>query len=245
MPNVLIAGVTGGIGMALARHMLDVDEEVKIWGIARRTAAAASLTRDYGSRVTLLDADLTQQAALASALPTWLPAGMPLHQLVYAAGVLHDVTMHPEKRIEDIDATQLEKSFSVNALGMLFLVQASLPWLSHQEMKQVVAISAKVGSVSDNHLGGWYGYRMAKAALNMAVRNLSVELPRRLKPVVCVALHPGTTLTSLSQPFSRSLAKLKVHSPGETADNLYRILQHLSEKDNGSFLNWDGQKLPW
>jgi hypothetical protein len=125
------------------------------------------------------------------------------------------------------------------------LVQALLPWFRHRDLKRVVAISAKVGSIEDNRLGGWYAYRSSKAALNMLVRTLSVELPRRCKPIACVSLHPGTTDSALSDPFSQSLAQLQVHSPEETAGNLMSVIEGISQEDNGRFLSWDGSALPW
>jgi len=119
------------------------------------------------------------------------------------------------------------------------------PWLRHRRFKTVAAISAKVGSITDNGFGGWYAYRSSKAALNMLVRNLSIELPRKCRPLACVAIHPGTTLSPLSEPFSRSLAQLKVHQPAETAENIARVIGGLTQDNNGQFLDWEGAQLPW
>src|SRR5690554_5007885 len=126
-----------------------------------------------------------------------------------------------------------------------FPAMACRPGSGGAQLTRVAAISAKVGSISDNHLGGWYAYRCSKAALNMLVKNLSVELPRRYRPVACVALHPGTTRSGLSEPFSQSLASLTVHEPEGTADNLFRVIEALQEQDNGRFTSWDGSDVPW
>jgi NAD(P)-dependent dehydrogenase (short-subunit alcohol dehydrogenase family) len=151
----------------------------------------------------------------------------------------------PEKRLEDLNADALSHAFAVNATGFALLMRAVAPWLRHRRFKTVAAISAKVGSITDNGFGGWYAYRSSKAALNMLVRNLSIELPRKCRPLACVAIHPGTTLSPLSEPFSRSLAQLEVHQPADTSDNIAGVIEGLTEDSNGHFLSWDGTQLPW
>lgn len=181
----------------------------------------------------------------AHALEKSIPALMGVDAFIYAAGLLHDGTMFPEKRLEELRAVSMSRAFAVNATGFALLVQALLPWFRHRNFKRIVAVSAKVGSIEDNHLGGWYAYRSSKAALNMLVRTLSIELPRRCKPIACVSLHPGTTDSALSDPFGQSLAQLQVHSPADTAGNLLSVIEGLVPVDNGRFLSWDGSELPW
>lgn len=247
MKRIVIAGVTGAIGGALALRMLERDPDTRVVGLCRNPdAAPESLRAD--ERCTLLSWDAEDPGsprAVAEALAPLMGRDEGIDTFIYAAGLLHNGEMFPEKRLEDLEPASMARAFAVNATGFGLLARVLLPWLRHRRLKRVVAISAKVGSITDNGFGGWYAYRSSKAALNMLVRNLSIELPRRCKPVACVALHPGTTESALSEPFSQSLARLTVHKPGATADNLLQVLDSLSEKENGRFLSWDGSELPW
>jgi len=247
MKQVVIAGVSGAIGGALATRLIERDAPTRVIGLCRDPEKAPEVLRAHeGSTVLAWDAEYSASpAAVAEALGSLLAREEGIDGFIYAAGLLHGPDMFPEKRLEDLDSQSMARAFAVNATGFGLLTQALLPWLRHREFKRVVAISAKVGSITDNGFGGWYACRSSKAALNMLVRNLSIELPRRCKPIACVSLHPGTTESALSEPFSQSLAKLKVHTPEETASNLLDVIDGLGEDDNGRFLSWDGSELPW
>ncbi|WP_372995314.1 SDR family oxidoreductase [Marinobacter sp.] len=247
MKRVVIAGVSGAIGGALATVMIERDPQISVIGLCRDPGKAPEALRAH-ARSTVLpwDAEHSESSvAVAEALESLLAREEGIDGFIYAVGVLHGPDMFPEKRLEDLEAASMARAFAVNATGFGLLTQALLPWLRHREFKSVVAISAKVGSITDNGFGGWYAYRSSKAALNMLVRNLSIELPRRCKPIACLALHPGTTESALSKPFSQSLAKLNVHTAAETAINLLEVLDNVEQGDNGKFLSWDGSELPW
>lgn len=247
MERVVIAGASGAIGAALAEKILAEYPNARIVGLCRDPERAPEPMR-ASDQITLVpwDAkDSDSPASVTEALAAVMPSEEGIDTLIYAAGLLHSDSLFPEKRLEDFSAEAMSQAFAVNTTGFGLLVQALIPWLRHKELKRIAAISAKVGSITDNRLGGWYAYRSSKAALNMLVRGLSVELPRRCKPVACVALHPGTTESALSEPFRQSLAQLKVHSPAETAANLFAVLDAVTEDDNGRFLSWDGSELPW
>ena len=247
MKWVLIAGISGAIGHALAMRLLEQDLDLSIVGLCR-DPSAVDFSAGMGDRVQLIpwDASATDGAeALAERLSAAVPAESGLDTVIYAAGVLHGPGMSPEKRLEDLDAQAFAYAFAVNATGFAMLIQAISPWLRHRRFKRILAVSAKVGSITDNGFGGWYAYRSSKAALNMLVRNLAIELPRKYRPLACVALHPGTTLSPLSKPFTRSLAQLEVHQPQGTAENLLRVAGGLTEDANGTFLSWDGSVIPW
>lgn len=242
----LIAGISGAIGQALAERYLHDQPAQSLIGLCRQPDKVPAPIREH-ENVTLIpwQADTPLSEAVIGQLAEVLGPSGQLHTLIYAAGLLHDDQMFPEKRLQDLDPDTMSRAFQVNCIGFGMLVQSLAPWFRGPHLSRVAAISAKVGSISDNRFGGWYAYRCSKAALNMLVRNLSIELPRRYAPVTCVALHPGTTESPLSEPFAQSLAKLTVHRPEDTARNLYRILEQLSENDNGRFINWDGADLPW
>ena len=247
MKRVVIAGASGAIGAALAQAVLDRDPDNLVVGLCREPQRVPEALR-AADRVTLIPWDAVASDSLASvteALEAVMPVNKGIDTLIYAAGLLHSQTLFPEKRLEDLSADAMAQAFAVNATGFGLLVRALIPWLRHRELKRVAAVSAKVGSITDNRLGGWYAYRSSKAALNMLVRTLAVELPRRCKPVACLALHPGTTESALSQPFRQSLAQLTVHSPEQTAEHLLQVLAGVGCEDNGRFLSWDGSELPW
>ncbi|WP_336367409.1 SDR family NAD(P)-dependent oxidoreductase [Marinobacter sp. C2H3] len=244
--NLVIAGISGAVGGALARHCLQAVEDVRILGLCRRPDAVDTTGLD--DRVFLQAWDATtatpdsvrERAEVAFGAPE---AGIDL--IIYAAGLLHDSDLFPEKRLEDVSSEAMARAFAVNCTGFATLMRGLVPFLRHRRLKKVVAISAKVGSIGDNGFGGWYAYRSAKAALNMVVRNLSIELGRRSRPIACIALHPGTTESRLSEPFQGSLAQLTVHTPAQTAENLWRVIDGLEDASNGQFLSWNGEELPW
>lgn len=245
MKQVLIAGSSGAIGSALVRQLLDSDPERTVLGLCRNPEALREQIPDNRLRLVQWDAETGSVEELGNSLTEMLGPGGELDTVIYAAGLLHDSEIFPEKRIEDLEAGAMARCFAVNCTGFGTMMRAAMPHLRHRRLKRIAAISARVGSIGDNRFGGWYAYRCSKAALNMLVRNLSVELPRRCRPVSCVALHPGTTESGLSEPFQQSLASLQVHKPGETAANLLRVVGSLDESSNGRFLSWDGSELPW
>jgi len=245
MNRILVAGVSGAIGGALAEGLIERNPGALVVGLCRAPEKAPQILRDAG-QVLAWDAQESESPArVAQALEPLLASADGIDTLVYAAGLLHAPGMFPEKRLEELEAGNMARAFAVNATGFGLLVRALLPWFRHSRFKRLAAVSARVGSITDNRYGGWYAYRSSKAALNMLVRSLAIELPRRHKPLACVALHPGTTESALSRPFRQSLATLKVRTAAETSDNLIQVLQGLGTEDNGRFLNWDGSQLPW
>lgn len=246
LKDVIIAGLSGGIGKAIAEKLLHDDPALRIWGLCR-DPTALDFAPEVATRVAAApwDARSADAEDLNRILQGLLPADLAVDTVIYAAGILHGEGLFPEKRLDELQAQAMLQGFQVNALGFALLIQGLQPWLQHAGFKRVLAISAKVGSLQDNRMGGWYAYRTSKAALNMLVRNLAVELPRRYRPLACVAVHPGTTRTGLSEPFSRSLAQLNVHEPSATAGNVVAIARSLDTRDNGRFINWDGADLPW
>lgn len=244
--TTVIAGISGAIGSALAERYLEQQPDQPVIGLCRHPDQVAERLRDHpGLYLLPWQADLPVVLPDNGEVTDILASSGGIQTLIYAAGLLHDDTMFPEKRLEDLSQQALMQSFQVNCIGFGLLVQALAPWFRGRQLTRIAAVSAKVGSITDNHLGGWYAYRCSKAALNMMVKTLSVELPRRYAPVACVALHPGTTRSALSEPFSQSLSTLQVHAPADTADNLLTVLNTLSEADNGRFISWDGSDLPW
>jgi NAD(P)-dependent dehydrogenase (short-subunit alcohol dehydrogenase family) len=190
---------------------------------------------------------VTDEASIARAA-TAVRAGVGrLHLLVNCSGVLHEARhqLAPEKRLGDVTAAALAYSFAVNAAGPLLVARHFEPLLAHPERAVFASISARIGSIGDNRLGGWYAYRAAKAAQNMFTRTLAVEWGRSRRNVICAALHPGTTDTDLSRPFQASVPAGKLFPVHRTVAQLLGVIDRLRPEDSGQFFGWDGERIPW
>ena len=163
--------------------------------------------------------------------------------VVDATGFLHDETQRPEKSWRELDPAQMARSFALNAIGPALIMKHVLPLLPFEGKAVFATLSARVGSIGDNHLGGWYSYRASKAALNQLVRTASIELTRRQPEAICVALHPGTVATRLSSPFGK--AGLDVQSPDVAAERLLAVIADLGPDDSGGFFDYRGERVPW
>lgn len=223
--KALIIGASGGIGGALADAL-----------------AATGIDVDRLSRRSDPPLDLTDEASIAAAA-TALAAAAPYHLIIVATGVLHGPSGGPEKSWRQLDAAQLAHSFAVNAIGPALVARHFLPLLDPKERAVIAFLSARVGSISDNRLGGWYGYRASKAALNQLVRTLAIELARSRPATICVALHPGTVDTALSAPFQRGVPDGRLFTPAISAAHLLRVIDGLSPQDSGALLDWAGQTI--
>jgi NAD(P)-dependent dehydrogenase (short-subunit alcohol dehydrogenase family) len=240
----LVIGAGGGLGAALVAGLLQPGP--------RGQAAPAVLAL---GRLTTPVLDYADEATLAGAA-RWLAdevdaRRMPLRTLIVASGYLHGVIpgqpgdrpAQPERSGSHLDPAYLAHCFAVNAIGPALVVKHFFPLLARTGPCVAGFISAKVGSIGDNALGGWYGYRASKAALNQIVRTAAIELARRNRRAVCVALHPGTVDTPLSQPFAK--AGLTVRSPSVAAGELLAVLHGLTPAQSGGFFDYRGQALPW
>jgi NAD(P)-dependent dehydrogenase (short-subunit alcohol dehydrogenase family) len=225
--TALVIG-TGGLGTALAEALKEHHTQVLTLG--RRTQPAI----DYGEAHSLAQAAAWTAAQCAQA---------PLRLLVVATGFLHGEVGQPERSLMQLDPGYLAHSFQVNAIGPALVMKHFLPLLPRQGGCVAAFLSAKVGSIGDNGLGGWYGYRAAKAALNQLVKTASIEQARRNREAAIVALHPGTVDTPLSQPFSKS--GLNVRPAEVAAREIVQVLRGLGPQDNGRFVDYQGQTLPW
>ena len=163
--------------------------------------------------------------------------------MIDATGFLHTDGFAPEKSWRDLDAIHMARAFAVNAIGPALLMKHFLPLLPRQGRSVFATLSARVGSIGDNQLGGWYSYRASKAALNQFVRTAAIELGRRQPAALCVALHPGTVATRLSAPFAK--AGLDVRTAEEAADRLIDVIERLAPASTGGFFDYRGAPVPW
>ena len=164
--------------------------------------------------------------------------------VVFCSGFLHDSLYRPEKRISEVSEDYLSKSFQINAVGPLLFFSKISEMIKKIDTAKVIFLSAQVGSIEDNRSGGWYGYRMAKAALNMAIKSISIEAGRWAKPPIVVAVHPGTTISNLSKRFLGQRAST-AQTPAECASKLSSLISSLDLGDSGKFLTLSHAELPW
>jgi len=188
------------------------------------------------------DLDLTDPASIAAAAAR---IDAPLDLVIVATGMLHDASAGPEKSLRDLDSARLMRSLAVNAIGPALVAQAFLPKLRTDRKTAFVALSARVGSIGDNRLGGWYGYRASKSALNQLLRTAAIEHARRSPLGIVASLHPGTVATNLSAPFQRGVPTAKLFTPAFSANAMLGVLDRLTPADSGGLFAWDGQAIPF
>lgn len=246
--NALVTGASSGIGLAVVAQLLAdarVGTVVAVSRHAADSAALQSLGNEHGARLQLLSADITDEVALA-ALPPRLEGRLDeLHLVFNAAGMLHAPQLAPEKSISAVRRAALEAVFALNAFAPILLIQALTPLLARQRPLVFASLSARVGSIGDNKLGGWYAYRASKAAQNQLLRTLAVEWRRTHRQAACVLLHPGTVDTPLSQPFQARVPEGKLFSAAYAARKLLQIVAATTPADSGTFRAWDGSAIPW
>lgn len=224
----VVIGASGAVGGALMEQLRNDPGFALAVGFSR--AGSASL-------------DLTSEASIAEAARQISLLGAAPRLIIDATGYLHGDGAMPEKTWRELDAAQLAKAFAINAIGPALLMKHLLPLLPREGKGVFATLSARVGSIGDNHLGGWYGYRASKAALNQLVRTAAIELKRRHPEAMCVALHPGTVESRLSAPFAKR--GLEVRPPAEAAGLLLQAIDRMLPSDSGGFFDYRGERLPW
>lgn len=228
--TAVVIGSSGGLGSALATALHGRPEFRQVLGFSRRSLPALDLT-DEGS---------IAACATAAAAAT---GNDSVRLVVVATGFLHDADYRPERSWRELDAGRLQRAFTVNAIGPALVMKHFLPLFPSQGLAVFAALSARVGSIDDNRLGGWHAYRASKAALNQLVRTASIELRRHNPEAVCMAVHPGTVATPLSAPFAtRGMA---VQSPVEAAARLVELVLTPSPGRSGTFVDNQARPVPW
>lgn len=190
--------------------------------------------------------DVEDEGSIRSAAASVAEKQARIDLLINCAGILHDGDrMAPERRLDDLDPRAMHRSFAVNSIGPALVVKHFRPLLGRSERAVVASLSARVGSIGDNRLGGWYAYRSAKAAQNMLTRCMAIELGRLGRKVIVVALHPGTVDTDLSKPFQGNVPEGKLFSRAQAVRQLLSVIDGLRPEDSGQFFAWDGTEIPW
>ena len=246
--NALIVGATRGIGLGFVNQLLKIDSFAKIYATYRHQASATDLLAlegEYSGKICCLEMDIIDEKQIAEGVASIQFQTDKLHLVIICVGILHEGTIQPEKSLRQVNAENLLRYFQVNSIGALLLAKHLLPLFRHGDRSILATISAKIGSIGDNQIGGWYGYRGSKAALNMFMRNVAIEYRRKSPQTIVVMLHPGTTNTRLSEPFQKNVLPEKLFSVERTTTQLLEVIARLTEADSGEFFSWDGSRLPW
>ena len=214
-------------------------------GPTENSAAAEPLFEEKDQRLITFQVDVTDSGSLRELANGIRQSGIQPELVIHCSGILHEPGLQPEKALRQCKPDSLRRLFEVNSIGPLMVAQCILPLIPRQRRAHFAALSAMVGSIGDNRLGGWYGYRASKAALNQFLRTLSIEC-KRTHPELCVtAIHPGTTDTALSRPFQGNVKPGKLYTPDQSAARILEVVLAGTPADSGRFVNWDGSTIPF
>lgn len=221
----LVIGARGGIGSALLRSLRSEPRWSAVTGLSRP------------------ELELSDESSIAAAAQLVAAQGIPLRLVINATGALGKHGCIAEKTWKQIDPAAMQKAFTINTIGPALLMKHFLPLLARDGRSVFATLSARVGSIGDNHLGGWYSYRAAKAALNQLVHTAAIELRRNRPEALCVAIHPGTVATPLTDGYVKT--GLEVQTPEVAAHRILDVLAGLDASQSGGFFDHKGLPIPW
>lgn len=235
--RAVVIGASGGLGHALTRALRADARFATVHALSRSSTGAGD---DVNGSI-----DITDEATVVAAAETVAAHG-PLDLVIVASGILHDgECVQPEKRMRDLDPAVMRRVYEVNTTGPVIVAKHFLPLLRRDRKTVFAALSARVGSISDNRLGGWASYRASKAALNMFLKTLAIEHARSRPESAVIALHPGTVDTALSKPFQGKVPDDKLFTPEFAAERLLGVLDRVTSADTGGFFAWDGSRIEY
>lgn len=236
--NAVVVGASGGIGQALVQKLLDHPSIAQVHALTRNKAA---FNIGFDERLQVHAVDILDENSIRTAAERF--ADTPIDLIVVASGVLHGDGVAPEKSLRSLQSESFLEVMQINALAPMLVAKHFLHRMNRRGKAVFSVISARVGSISDNRLGGWYSYRASKAALNMLIKTLSIECARSAPNVIVVGLHPGTVDTELSKPFQRNVKPEKLFTPAQSAGYLLNVVDNLSVEQSGNVFAWDSQMI--
>ncbi|XP_021722972.1 uncharacterized protein LOC110690444 [Chenopodium quinoa] len=252
----LVQGASRGIGLEFVKQLLGRDQKGHVLATCRnpdQSTGLQDLKNQYSDRLKLLKVDVTDEDTIEAAATSVSETYGYLNLLLNTSGILSIPNLlQPETTLTKVQKHALLLAYEVNAVGPLLMMKHMWPLLKSggkigttRDAAVVANLSARVGSIGDNNLGGWHSYRASKTALNQLTKTASVEFARKKDPIICLLLHPGTVDTDLSQPFQRNVPKDKQFTKEFSVNKLLSIIDGAKIHDNGKFFAWDGQEIPW
>jgi NAD(P)-dependent dehydrogenase (short-subunit alcohol dehydrogenase family) len=241
--QTLIIGANSDIAKAIALKIQEIDTAGLILISRTLNSSDNELINSRVNRITVQDYQpkSIEQAIKKVALFTQAP----ITQVFICNGILHSNDIKPEKRLEDFNDESFNEVMAANALTPMLWIKKLIPILTSKTSCKIVVFSARVGSISDNRLGGWYSYRASKAALNMMLKTTAIELARRAKNIKIISFHPGTTDTPLSKPFQNNVPANKLFTCEFVAEQLLDIVKKTAVDQTASYLDWQGESINW
>ena len=236
--NIAIIGSSGAIGNALVRHLSKLYPQASIYAFSH----SETNTMGFSKKTSVFHIDYTREASLANSANI-AAKKHKLDLVLVATGILHSSSITPEKSLKALSAEQFQSLFMANTIFPALVAKHFIPKMETKSRAVFAALSARVGSISDNKLGGWYAYRASKAALNMVIKNLSIEVARYNSKVIIVGLHPGTVDSALSKPYQSNLAPAKLFTAEFSASKLIEVLVNLTTSESGCCVAWDGKVI--
>ena len=235
--TVAIIGSSGAIGNSICKILLTEYPIKKLYKFSRR------VEEEDTNKIKNIAMDIENEDSIKESLKH-LPVDIKFDLIFIATGILHNKNeIFPEKSIKDLNTAMFQKVLLVNTIGPSLIGKYFIPFLK-KDVKSIFAIlSARVGSISDNRLGGWYSYRASKAALNQVIKNFSIEIKRTNPTAIFVGLQPGSVKSSLSKPFEKNINKEKLFSADFSAKTLLKLIDSLDYKDSGKLFSWNGEEI--
>ena len=240
--SAVIIGASSRIGTALCQKWLEDTGIENVIAISRQFIPADKA--EQGKNVHYIRTEY-DESSIADACEKIKTLTSSISRVCICNGILHNEEIWPEKRIEEININTLNKVFTINSVTPLLWVKALLPLVKSKEDCIMSVFSARIGSIDDNHTGGWYSYRASKAALNMLLKTAAIEYARRAANVKLIAFHPGTTDTPLSKPFQRSVNKENLFTPEFVAGQLVNVMNSQTVDGECAFIDWENKAIAW
>ncbi|WP_135077162.1 SDR family NAD(P)-dependent oxidoreductase [Terasakiella sp. SH-1] len=235
--NVMVFGASGGVGRALLDKILEFPSVERVFAGSRTEVTHPS------KKVVSFYFDFDDEEKIKQAIE-FAAMEKPLDLIVVATGILSEAYgIAPEKSLKELEWDQLLHYFHVNSVGPMLVAKHAIPLLNRKSTSVFAAMTARVGSISDNSLGGWYGYRASKAALNMMIKCAAIEAARNNEQATVIGLHPGTVDTALSKPFLSHVPEERLFTSDFAAEKLMDVLTSVRANDSGRVLAWDGQEI--
>lgn len=236
MNNIAVIGSSGAIGNAFIEKLSTSFDKASIFGFSSNKSLQSSknITHSY---INYKDEESIAKAALITS------EKLPVDLVIIATGILHYGKTMPEKSLRDLSLEKFHLLFEANTILPALVMKHFIPKLNRKSKSVFAVLSARVGSISDNRLGGWYSYRASKSALNMTIKNAAIETIRNNNNVVIVGLHPGTVDSRLSKPFKANVPEKKLFTPDYSVKKMLEVLEKLTAKDTGKCFDWDGKEV--
>ncbi len=234
--NIAIIGASGAIGQAFVKHYLQ-NKQVKQLYLFSKSKIEINDSRTIYNYINIEDEDSIEKSA------SIVPDGVYLDAIIVATGILQTKDILPEKSLKDLSANKFLKLYLVNTIGPALIAKYFISKLNNYNQTIFAILSARVGSISDNQLGGWYSYRCSKAALNMLIKNIAIEVKRKNPMAIIVGLHPGTVNSKLSEQFTSNVSSNKIFTADYSVAKMTEIISNLTFQDSGKLITWDGKVI--